>query len=117
MRERDAVREGIFPLIRERVAAYTKVAAECARGGDGFAKEIFDDAGALLAETVLRGVKIAGCVAPVKIFVSGGLVRCMDLWGEAFKKRLASDIDFEISVGEADMIKGASYYAFNNFKE
>lgn len=117
MHERDRVREGIFPLERERVASYTKVAAEYARVGDGFAKAIFEDAGALLAETVIRAVRLAQCKTPTKIFVSGGLSGCIDLWGESFSERLSADIDYEISVGEADMIKGALYYALNNFEE
>lgn len=111
MVERDKVREGIFPLERERVAAYTKVAAEYARGGDSFAKEIFEDAGVLLAKTVLRAVKRAECKGPTRIFVSGGLTRCIDLWGDAFRQTLAEDIEFTLAVGEADMIKGALYLA------
>ena len=111
MVERDKVREGIFPLERERVAAYTKVAAEYARGGDLFAKEIFEDAGVLLAETVLRAVKRAECKGPTRVFVSGGLTRCIDLWGESFRKRLSKDVELTLTVGEADMIKGALYLA------
>lgn len=114
MTERDKVREGIFPLERHKVAAYTLIASECARGGDEFAKKIFDDAGSLLAETVLRGILLARCKSPTKVFVSGGLVKCMDLWGDAFRKRLAADIEFSVSFGAPDMIKGAYYYAFNN---
>ena len=114
MNIRDSVRSRFYPLERQHVAKYCRIAAECARNGDMMAIEIFKDAGHNLAMTVIRGLKIAG-LESAKIFVSGGLVNCIDLWGESFAHTLAeADGTYSYRTGEADMTKGALYYAMQN---
>lgn len=118
MRMRDQVRTNFMPLERAAVAGLTRTAAQCAREGDAMAASIFSDAGKELAETVLRAIKLADCKKPTEILVSGGLTGCADLWGEAFQETLLKESnDCKWRVGDADMTKGALFYALHDMTE
>lgn len=109
---RDKIRENFMPPERAKVAALTKIAAECARNHDTMAETIFCDAGAELADTVLRALNIANAPDGSRILVSGGLVGCFDLWGKAFEQKLKEENkNYTYFIGDADMTKGALYYA------
>lgn len=107
---RDDVRKNFMPLERMKVAAFAKDAARFARDGDEIAMGIFRDAGVYLAETVIRGAKLAGCGDDASVLVSGGLIRCYDLWGESFEQTLNAQSAYTARVGEADMTLGMLYY-------
>lgn len=111
---RDNVRTRFMPLNRASVAKLAKHAAIFSREGDLMATEIFNDAGIALAKTVLRGIKLAGCGDNAKIFVSGGLINCIDLWGNSFNLTLKSESkNYSWYTGTSDLTKGALYYAIN----
>lgn len=112
MHLRDKVRSNFMPLERLAVAGLTHIAADCARSGDHMATGIFCDAGRELAHTVLRALRIAKSPDDAKILVSGGLTHCFDLWGKCFEKTLNEENkNYTYCIGEADMTKGALYYA------
>lgn len=109
---RDEVRSHFMPLERADVAKLTQDAARYAREGDEMAINIFVDAGKALAQTTLRGIKLADCNENARVLVSGGLTKCVDLWGPSFEKTLQSENKkYSWFVGYADMIKGALHYA------
>lgn len=113
---RDKVRKSFMPLERAKVAALTKVVAEYAREGDGVAAEIFDEAGVHLANCVARGLIAVG-LFEAEILVSGGLINCFDLWKSSFEKTLSSfGNNFRYRIGEADMTRGAAFFALNMLK-
>lgn len=114
---RDRVRAHFMPLERARVAALTRLAAACAREGDKTAQGIFCEAGRHLANTLLRGLHLTHAPEGARILVSGGLVNCFDLWGTAFEAALAgADKHYTYRIGNADMTKGALYYAQHHMK-
>lgn len=115
MGKRDEVRKNILPLERDKVASFTKVAAEHARLGDKIAIEIFEDVGICLAKTAQRVlVKIGKCDG-VKISVTGGVSNSVDLWEEAFEKYFESKYEnFELFVSEVDFAQGTLLYGLKN---
>ena len=111
MEIRDAVRSRFIPLQRAAVAALTKTAAEYAKDGDKMAIEIFKDAGAELAATVLRGLRTTNPDGAV-ILISGGLTGCFELWGDSFTETIkAANHNYVCRLGKTDMTAGALYYA------
>ncbi len=109
---RDEVRSRFMPLERYKVASIAREVAQFARNSDAMAIEILNDAGDELAQTVIRGLKLAGCSDDAQILISGGLTGCFDLWGKAFESRLnAENKNYAYRVGDADMTKGAIHYA------
>ena len=115
---RDEVRTNFMPLERAKVAGLTRIAAEFARNGDLFAQKIFYDSGIELAHTVIRGLKLAHSKDNARILISGGLVGCYDLWGASFEETLNKENKgYTPFIGDADMTKGALYYALHNIKK
>ena len=113
---RDKVRKNFIPLERAKVAALTKVAAEYARNGDTMAAQIFAEAGAHLARCVARGLIAVG-LSDAEILVCGGLINCFDLWKSSFEKTLSSfGNKYRYRTGEADMTRGAAFFALNMLK-
>jgi N-acetylglucosamine kinase-like BadF-type ATPase len=114
---RDKVRKNFIPLDRARTAALTKVAAEYARKGDAMAAQIFAEAGAHLARCVARGLIAVG-LHEAEILVSGGLTNCFDLLESSFEKTLSSfGKKYRYRIGEADMTRGAAFFALNMLKQ
>lgn len=111
---RDEVRSHFMPLERSAVAALCKNVTEFAYQGDELAIQILKDAGTELAKTVIRGLKIAKCNDDAKVLVSGGLIHCIDLWKSSFEKTLNEEhTGITWHTGDADMTKGAIYYALH----
>lgn len=112
---RDKVRTHFMPLERAKVANLTKIVAEYARNNDYIARNIFHDAGIELAQTVIRGLNLAHSKENARVLVSGGLIGCFDLWGPSFEQTLnCENRDYTYFIGDADMTKGALYYALHN---
>ena len=67
MRFRDEVRAQYMPIDRKKIAGLVPIVAECARNGDETAKQIFYEAGMMLAETTQRGIVLSECKEPIRI--------------------------------------------------
>lgn len=104
MRMRDNARLSILPLSRAKAAGYCKTAADCARAGDYMAAQIFEEAGGLLADTVMRAMRLSG-LAGGRVMALGGLTKCADLWRDAFNRRAGYDV--ELLFGDADLTRAA----------
>ena len=99
---RDKVRERLFPLARERVAAWCKTAAKYALEGDTALAALFAEAGRAMAETVERALCAVGLPDGVPLAI-GGLTNCAGLWQPAFEKRLGR----ALRIGGANLAYGA----------
>lgn len=111
---RDEVRSHFTPLERSAVAALCKNVTEFAYQGDELAIQILKEAGKELAKTVVRGLKIAKCNDNAKVLVSGGLIHCINLWKSSFEQTLNEEYaSITWRTGDADMTKGAIYYALH----
>lgn len=84
---RDRVRENLFPLDRQHIASFAKVASDFAGYGDPLAIQVFEQAGENLATLVTKTFKKLEN-AKASIVVTGGLVHAKRFWAPAFEKHL-----------------------------
>lgn len=85
--QRDKVRESLYPLDRQHIAAFARIVGKFAEQGDRLALEIFAHAGESLARLVAATEKKLGIRAS-SLVVTGGLIGARGFWGPTFEKRL-----------------------------
>ena len=109
---RDAIRNRILPLERGLVASFAKAAADFAREGDKVALEIYENAGASLANTAIRISKKCRLLENIRIAVVGGIANSRDLWQKGFDKQFKQYApQFELVFPEMDFALAALDYA------
>ena len=84
---RDHVRENLYPLDRQHIASFAKVAADFAERGDPLALKIFEQAGENLAVLVTKTVQKLDDPESA-VVVTGGLVHAKKFWAPIFEKNL-----------------------------
>ena len=111
MKCRDAVRSGLLPLGRAKAAGYVPLVCQSARRGDGRARAILVDAGAMMAQAAIRALGGAGLARSCRVLVIGGLVHCADLWGSSFEAALRAAFPAAAWQADArDLTAGAVAY-------
>ena len=105
--QRDRVREKLYPLERQRIAAFAKTVFDFAEKGDKSAIEIFKKAGRKLSELVTSTAEKLGEKAPAAV-VTGGLIHSKKFWAPCFEETLKNYTVHYVSDG---LLLGTSYIA------
>lgn len=115
---RDAVRSGIFPIERKKIASLAvKVAKHCENGEED-ALGIMMDAGREMAEICVHAVNKLLPYKVRRLVVTGGLVGCRKFWQDEFEKTLR----FSSAVNEFEYVNdgvliGTELAAIEIYKE
>lgn len=83
---RDNLMKKIAPLDRRKVAAYTRIVAECCETGDDASKKILQQAGNEIAKLAVDTVLKLDTKDIDGITVTGGLVNIRQFWQTAFEE-------------------------------
>ena len=105
-KNRDKVRERLFPLDRANIASFAKIVFECAKLNDKNALSIYQKAGCDLADVVSLAVEKTE--RPLnKLVVTGGMVNAKEFWAKEFEKALMAKYDLKEVIYIADGIDQA----------